>query len=82
MNYPMTTLDGGETLITEEEFQALAGGVRGELVTPESPDYDEVRSIWNAMIDRRPGLILRCAEAADVVEAVNFVRKHRLVRPG
>ncbi len=76
MNYPMTTLDGGETLITEEEFQALAGGVRGELVTPESPDYDEVRSIWNAMIDRRPGLILRCAEAGDVVQAVNFARKH------
>ncbi len=82
MSYSMTTLDGGEIRITDEEVQALAGGTPGEVLTPESPDYDEVRSIWNAMIDRRPGLILRCAEAADVVEAVNFVRKHRLVRPG
>ena len=79
MSYSMTTLDGGEIRITDEEVQALAGGARGEVLTPQSPDYDEVRSIWNAMIDRRPGLILRCAEAADVVEAVNFARKHRLL---
>ncbi len=79
MSYSMATLDGGEIWITDEEVQGFAAGARGEVLTPESPHYDEVRAIWNAMIDRRPGLILRCAEAADVVQAVNFARKHRLL---
>ena len=79
MSYSMTTLDGGEIWITEEQVQAFAAGAQGEVLTPENPHYDEVRSIWNAMIDRRPGLILRCAGAADVVQAVNFARKHRLL---
>ncbi len=79
MSYSMTTLDGGEIWITEEQVQAFAAGAQGEVLTPENPHCDEVRSIWNAMIDRRPGLILRCAGAADVVQAVNFARKHRLL---
>jgi FAD/FMN-containing dehydrogenase len=54
-------------------------GLRGELVQPKDGSYDEVRAIWNAMIDRKPGLIARCANAADVVRAVNFAREHGLV---
>ena len=50
----------------------------GQLVLPEDADYDDVRSIWNSMIDRRPGLIARCADADDVVSAVNFARDQRL----
>jgi hypothetical protein len=42
-------------------------------------DYDEVRQIWNAMIDRRPALIARCRSPEDVVQAVKFARKHNLL---
>jgi FAD/FMN-containing dehydrogenase len=47
---------------------------RGRVITAADADYDAVRKIWNGMIDRRPGMILRCAGAADVISAVNFAR--------
>lgn len=59
-----------------EEFRK---SVRGAVLTPESPDYDAVRTVWNAMIDRRPALILRCAGAADVVAAIKFGRNHSML---
>jgi FAD/FMN-containing dehydrogenase len=59
-----------------DEFRAQ---FRGGLVAPGSADYDKARQVWNAMIDRRPALIARCRSAADVVEAVNFGRKHALL---
>lgn len=56
----------------------LKGKVRGEVVLPDSPNYDEVRSIWNAMIDKRPAVIVRCSGVADVVAAVNFGRDENM----
>jgi FAD/FMN-containing dehydrogenase len=50
----------------------------GDLLTPGDPRYDESRSVWNAMIDRRPLAIARCARSADVVAAVRFARQHDL----
>ena len=49
---------------------------RGRLIRPHDPDYDAARRVWNGMIDRRPGLIARCAGAADVIAAVEFARRH------
>jgi hypothetical protein len=51
----------------------------GELLRPEDPGYGAACSIWNGMIVRRPGLIARCANAADVVRAVRFARRHDLL---
>ena len=48
--------------------------VLGQLLLPDAPGFDEARSVWNAMIDRRPGLILRCLGVADVVAGVNAAR--------
>ena len=79
MAYSMITLSGAESLIADEKVQALSTSLRGKLVTPESSSYDEVRAIWNAMIDRRPGLIACCAGAADVIRAVNFANEHNLL---
>ncbi|MGH2867726.1 MAG: FAD-binding oxidoreductase [Solirubrobacteraceae bacterium] len=50
----------------------------GDLLTPGDPRYDESRSVWNAMIDRRPVAIARCANSADVVVAVRFAREQDL----
>ncbi len=51
----------------------------GPLLAPDDGDYDEVRAVWNGMIDRRPALIARCADEDDVVAAVNFARDHELL---
>ena len=71
-------LDGSNIELSEEEVSGFSAGLHGELVTPNSSKYDEVRAVWNGMINRRPGLIVRCHGAADVVQAVNFARKHEL----
>jgi hypothetical protein len=73
------TLDGGTTTVTGSELSTLASVLDGSLVTPESPSYDEVREIWNAMIDRRPGAIVECASATDVKRAIDFARERGLL---
>jgi len=52
---------------------------RGDVLLPDEPGYDEVRRIWNAMIDRRPALIARCTSPEDVVQAVKLARGHNLL---
>ncbi len=59
-------------------IEGLRPRLRGPLLLPGEPGYDEARSIWNAMIDRRPGLIARCLGTADVVACVHFAREHGL----
>ena len=58
------------------EFEAA---LRGQLIGPADAEYDEARKVYNAMIDRRPRLIARCADVADVITAVNFARENRLL---
>jgi FAD/FMN-containing dehydrogenase len=57
-----------------EAISTLRTRLRGPLLLPGDPGYDEARSVWNAMIDRRPALIARCLDTADVVAGVNFAR--------
>jgi FAD/FMN-containing dehydrogenase len=56
----------------------LRDQVSGEIITAEDPGYEEARKVHNAMIDRRPRVIVRCAGADDVVAAVNFARENEL----
>jgi FAD/FMN-containing dehydrogenase len=60
------------------DWESLRGRLRGELLEPESPGYDEARIVWNGMIDRRPAAIARCRNAADVVACVNAARAEGL----
>jgi hypothetical protein len=53
---------------------ALEEGFRGQLIAPGDPGYDEARALYNAMIDKRPALIARCADVADVIAVVNYAR--------
>src|SRR5262249_40364797 len=73
----MTAIAEGLTL-EEAAVAELAAGLRGHLVGRDDPGYDEARKIWNGSIDRRPGLIARCAGVADVISAVKFARTHGL----
>jgi FAD/FMN-containing dehydrogenase len=57
-------------------FEAALGG---EVLQAGHPGYDAARVLFNAMIDRRPALIVRCQDRADVVRAVEFARRHRLL---
>ena len=59
--------------IPKKATENLASKVKGQIVLPGDGNYDEVREIWNAMIDRRPALIVRCAQANDV-SACHLVR--------
>ena len=63
---------------SEAAVQTLAPRLEGTVLTPSSPGYDDARRIWNAMIDRRPALIARCASVADVQHAIRFARDHGL----
>jgi hypothetical protein len=48
-------------------IEELAGSFKGDIIGPDHADYERARQLWNAMVDRRPGLILRCTSTQDVV---------------
>ncbi|WP_207062738.1 FAD-binding oxidoreductase [Motiliproteus sp. SC1-56] len=73
------TLDGETRQLDEAALDDLRGRVRGELIFPGDPNYDDTRQIWNAMISRKPSIIVRCSGTADVMGAVKFARQHRLL---
>lgn len=62
----------------EQALVALSTQLRGELIQPGDAAYDETRKVYNAMIDKRPAGIVRCANVTDVISAVNFGRDHHL----
>lgn len=68
-----------ETALDENALAGLRGSLRGEVITPEDDAYEQARRVYNAMIDRHPRLIARCADAADVRTAVRFAREHDLL---
>ncbi len=75
----LTTLELGKTTVDAAALDALAGRLRGAMLREGDASYDGARAVWNAMIDRRPGLIIRCAGASDVREAVRFARDNQLL---
>jgi FAD/FMN-containing dehydrogenase len=79
MGVTLITSDGAKSEIAAHAVEQLRSALQGSLLAPGAPGYDESRTIWNAMIDRRPGLIVRCAATADVALAVRFAREHDLL---
>jgi len=65
-------------MLTDTSIAAFKSALRGELIAPGDARYDEARKVYNGMIDRRPRLIARCADVADVITAVNFGRDNSL----
>lgn len=58
--------------VTKESFDTFKASLRGTLFEPADPGYEEARKIWNATVDRKPALIVRCAGVADVIAALRF----------
>jgi FAD/FMN-containing dehydrogenase len=73
------TIDGKNAALASEVLDALRAGLRGDLSLPGEAGYDEARTIWNAMIDRRPGVVVRAAGASDVIQTVRLAAQHGLV---
>jgi FAD/FMN-containing dehydrogenase len=67
-----------ETAVAEAALHELDGNFRGELIRPDDPAYDAARTVFNAMIDRRPALIARCTGVADILAALEFARAQEL----
>jgi len=65
--------------LEDASIEKFRGSLRGEVLRPGDDGYDAARKVWNAMIDKRPALIARCAGAADVIECVRFAREHDLL---
>jgi FAD/FMN-containing dehydrogenase len=63
---------------TERPLDELRASPRGDLISPDSDEYDEARRVWNGTIDRRPALVARCLGVADVIIALRFARSHDL----
>ncbi|HEX4836991.1 MAG TPA: FAD-binding oxidoreductase, partial [Solirubrobacteraceae bacterium] len=68
----------GQPSLGEATTRELREALRGELVLPGDAGYDEARSVWNGMIDRRPALIARCTGTSDVIAAIGFARSEGL----
>jgi len=63
----------------DEAVEEFAGRLRGTLIRPDDEGYDEARSVWNAMIDKHPALIVQCAGTADVINAVEFGKEQDML---
>jgi len=60
-------------------IEGLASQLRGELIKPTDTVYNEIRKVYNGMINKHPGLFVMCVDAADVIAAVNFGRDNNLL---
>ena len=75
----LASLQGGAIALGSDTIAAFRQTLRGNLCLPQETGYDEARTIWNAMIDRHPGAVVRCRGTADIARAVRFAREHGLV---
>ncbi len=66
-------------MVNQAAIDGFRSGLRGELIDPQSPNYNAARKVYNGMIDRRTRLIAGCADVADVIAAVNFARDQKML---
>ena len=73
------TLKGGTATISADSRAALLATLGGEVHLPGTPGYDRARTVWNATVDKHPGLVVSCIGASDVMQAVRFAKEHDLL---
>jgi hypothetical protein len=74
-----TTTEGREIDLNQNAFDGLRLRLRGPLLLPGDVGYEESRTVWNAMIDRKPVAVARCLGNADVIAAVQFARENDIL---
>jgi FAD/FMN-containing dehydrogenase len=65
--------------MTAGQIEQLRASVRGDIIQAGDSEYESARKVYNAMIDKRPALIVRCVDVADVVAAVNYARANNML---
>ena len=75
----VATVTGSDVEIKEAAVEEFRSALRGSLLQPGDAGYDDARTIFNAMFDRRPAMIVQCSGTADVIDAVNFARTNNLL---
>src|SRR3981189_231752 len=78
MDIPMLKRRDG-VAIDPAPIKAFQNNFHGQVIEPGDASYDTARRIWNASIDKHPGLIARCLGVADIVRAVKFARANNLL---
>lgn len=66
-------------MVDQGKIDAFRGELRGEVIEPQDARYDEARALYNGMIDKRPRVIARCVDVADVMTAVRFARENEIL---
>ncbi len=79
MTQILTKLNGGTVEIANAKLSKLKASIPGRLIDKEDASYDDARTLWNAMIDRRPGLVVRANDTNDIRLTVNFARENDLL---
>lgn len=64
--------------LNNTHIETLKNSIKGRVILPQDKEYDEARTIWNGMIDKKPAIIVRVTDSGDVPHAVRFAREHRL----
>src|SRR3954447_2066170 len=77
LTYQLVDVSG--TTVQSEKVDAFRAVFRGAVIRDGDAEYDSARTIWNASIDKHPGMIVRCTGLADVIAAVRFAREHNLL---
>ncbi len=73
------TRQGKTITLGEDALGSFASQLRGQLLSENDTEYESARKVWNGLIDKKPGLIVRCLGTADVIAAVNFARENQLL---
>src|SRR5438128_11835022 len=66
-------------MLSEDSIKELQGRLRGGLIEPGDKDYDEARKVYNGMIHKKPRLIARCVDVADVIRSIDVARENELL---
>ena len=65
--------------LESEIIENLKSGIKGHIILPGDPSFEESRKVYNGMIDKRPGMIAKCVDVADVIAAIHFGRENNLL---